>query len=221
MARFDPDKHHRRSIRLKGYDYALAGAYFVTIVTHERERLFDNSIFRRVVEYNWRQIPRHFPNVMLDEWIVMPNHLHVVIVIGDDDGRGEALPEGDFKGKQVAMARIDFKNESACGNASPLRSSEHPHGVERGSLGAVIGNFKSVVTRRINKIRHVRGVSIWQRNYYEHIVRDERDGQCIREYIAANPAQWEMDRENVNGRVGASVWLVDEEVWFSRIVADS
>lgn len=96
-----------------------------------------------------------------------------------------------------------------------------PRGVPPGALGAIVGNFKSVTTRRINKIRHLRGVSIWQRNYYEHIVRDERDLNRIREYITANPALWEMDRENVNCRAGANVWLADEEVWFSQIVADS
>ena len=80
-SRYDPTKHHRRSIRLRGYDYASPGAYFVTMVTHDRECLFGNDIFRRVAEYNWRALSRHFPNVILDEWIVMPNHIHGIVII--------------------------------------------------------------------------------------------------------------------------------------------
>jgi len=81
VARYDPDKHHRRSIRLQGYDYTQSGAYFVTIVTHGRELLFDDPVLRRVAETMWQRIPRHFPHVELDEWVVMPNHVHGIIVI--------------------------------------------------------------------------------------------------------------------------------------------
>jgi REP element-mobilizing transposase RayT len=80
---YDPAKHHRRSIRLHGYDYASPGTYFITIITHNRECLFDNIVFRRIAEWNWNAIPRHFENVFLDEWIVMPNHIHGIIIITD------------------------------------------------------------------------------------------------------------------------------------------
>jgi putative transposase len=90
VTRYDRDKHHRRSIRLWGYDYAKPGAYFVTIVTHNRKMLFDDPVFRQVVETMWQRIPRHSPHVELDEWVVMPNHVHGVIVIVDDPhSRGE------------------------------------------------------------------------------------------------------------------------------------
>lgn len=81
MTRYDRDKHHRRSIRLKGYDYAQPGAYFVTIATHDREALFDDPVFRRVAEMMWQRIPHHSPHIELDEWVVMPNHVHGIIVI--------------------------------------------------------------------------------------------------------------------------------------------
>lgn len=152
MVKYDPDKHHRRSIRLQGYDYTQGGAYFVTIVTHNRAGLFDDIVLRRVVESHWRNIPRHFPNVVLDEWIVMPNHLHGIIVITDD-------------------APSD-------------------------SLGAIIGNFKSVTARRINAIRKTLGAPVWQRNYWERIVRNENGLNRIREYIINNPANWNTDEEN-------------------------
>ncbi len=96
MRRFDPNKHHRRSIRLRGYDYSRAGAYFVTIVTQERECLFDDVSLRRVIETYWRDIPRHFVNVSLDEWVVMPNHLHGIVVIEDGARRGEAFSRSRF-----------------------------------------------------------------------------------------------------------------------------
>lgn len=86
--KYDPLKHHRHSIRLQGYDYSQGGAYFVTIVTRNRECLFDSTVLHRVAESNWRSIPQHFSNVVLDGWIVMPNHLHGVIVIADDVRRG-------------------------------------------------------------------------------------------------------------------------------------
>jgi hypothetical protein len=108
-------------------------------------------------------------------------------------------------------------NQLSSGNASPLPK---PHGVQPGSLGAIIGNFKSVTTRHINHIRHTPSMTIWQRNYYEHIVRDENDSNHIREYIAANPLRWELDRENLNRQGIDEVWQADEDIWFAHIVSD-
>ncbi len=102
MRRFDPNKHHRRSIRLRGYDYSRAGAYFVTIVTQERECLFDDVSLRRVIETYWRDIPRHFVNVSLDEWVVMPNHVHGSIRIS----AGTYLPGGRADGRGSKHASI-------------------------------------------------------------------------------------------------------------------
>jgi putative transposase len=83
MTPYDPDKHHRRSIRLEGYDYTQAGAYFVTIVTHERALLFDDPLLCRVAEAMWQRIPSHFPHAALDEWVVLPNHIHGILWIRD------------------------------------------------------------------------------------------------------------------------------------------
>jgi len=190
--KYDPSKHLRRSIRLKGYDYSQIGAYFVTICVDNRECLFDDLVLRRVAETYWRNIPRHFPNVALDEWIVMPNHLHGAIVIADDARRGEAFPPTTFAGNSLSDERDAFASSHASGNASPLL----PRGASPDSLGAIIGNYKSVTTRRINAIRHTPGAPVWQRNYYEHIVRDENELNRIREYIVNNPANWEEDEEN-------------------------
>jgi hypothetical protein len=100
-------------------------------------------------------------------------------------------------------------------NASPLQPRQ-PHGVPCGALGAIVGNFKSVTTRRINAVRHLRGKTLWQVNYYEHIVRNERESNRIREYILANPSRWKHDRDNPSSHPVVDSWLADEKIWFSK-----
>jgi REP element-mobilizing transposase RayT len=177
--KYDPDKHHRRSIRLKGYDYSAEGACFVTICTRNRECLF-GQIADGIMVLNehgeiatrcWLEIPDHFPQVELDEYIVMPNHLHGVLVIRC---RGEAF---------------------GAPNASPL-PPQPPHGTQPGSLGAIIQNYKSISTRKINHQRKSPGTPVWQRNYYEHVVRNEKSLDDIRSYILSNPSCWDQDEEN-------------------------
>lgn len=144
----DPEKHCRRSIRLAGCDYTQTGAYFVTLVTSAREPYFNALALRRVAETFWRQLPERFPGLELDEWVLMPNHLHGVLV---------------------------FTSTSA-----------HP-------LGTVIGQYKSRTTKQINRMLHTEGSDVWQRNYYERIVRSDVELDAIRQYIRDNPAQWELD----------------------------
>jgi REP element-mobilizing transposase RayT len=194
MPQFDAKRHHRRSIRLRGYDYRQAGSYFVTICTHQRELLFEHPVLRRVAETLWQRIPRHFPYVRLDEWVVMPNHIHGIVVILEDQRRGEASPGTGSHTEQLPAGETGLADQVAYGDASPL--PRRPSGVPSGSLGAIIGNFKSVTARRINRLRHTPGAPVWQRNYYEHIVRDERALNAIRQYIADNPARWAWDTYN-------------------------
>jgi REP element-mobilizing transposase RayT len=170
----DPDKHHRRSIRLEGYDYSQGGAYFVTLCTQGRQPLFGQVVGERmilnptgtVVEQCWRWLGKRHSHVELDEWIVMPNHLHGIIAIHD-------LALG---GSQTAFMR-------------------------RKSLGRLIGAFKTVATNRGNPIGQGRRSVIWQRNYFERIIRDEDELNRVREYISENPARWETDSENPEARV--------------------
>jgi len=188
MPAYDPQRHRRRSIRLRGYDYTQPGVYFITICTHQRAPLFGQvvdgemvlNVYGEIVRTCWREIPDHFPHVELDAFVVMPNHIHGIIVIVD----------------HVVGAT----------HASPLRHmhtsrpSERvpPRGPASGSLGAIVGSFKSAVTRRINALRGTPGAPVWQRNYYEHIIRSERALDAIRQYIAENPARWHLDRYNPN-----------------------
>jgi REP element-mobilizing transposase RayT len=171
----------RRSIRLQDYDYTQDGAYFVTLLTYRRRLLFGEvaeddvelSTLGCVAEECWLTIPDHFPGVELDMFVVMPNHVHGIIVIN----RWET---------NTSYVRAT--------HVSPLQS----RGPQSGSLGAIIGSYKSAVTRRINRIRETPGAPVWQRNYYEHIMRNERSLNAIREYILHNPARWAED-EYYNG----------------------
>jgi putative transposase len=170
------NQHQRHSIRLAEYDYTLPGAYFVTIVTHQREYIF-GKIHETQVHLTpigetalacWLGIPVHFHNVSLDEFVIMPNHIHGIIIIND-------------------VSSVGTRHAS-----SLQKPSQHdkPHGPKPNSLGAIIGNFKSAVSKRINEQRTAPGAPVWQRNYYEHIIRDEKDLNSIRKYILENPMQW-------------------------------
>ncbi len=183
--KFDPNKHHRKSIRLQGYDYSQTGAYFVTIVTYQRDCLFgkiENEImvlndFGKIADECWRNIPEHFQNVELGAHVIMPNHVHGVIVICDMD---------DGTGRGAAMLRPYDDNTT------------HKINVKPGSLGAIVRSYKSAVSYRINKEHNATG--IWQRNYYERIIRNADEANRIHLYIEANPAQWDTDDENPSNK---------------------
>lgn len=174
--KFDSQKHHRRSIRLKEHDYAQPGGYFVTIVTYQRDLLFGEvangemvlSEFGKIADACWCAIPEHFPNVELGAHVVMPNHVHGIVVINESVG-----------------AHVGARH------ASPLP----PRGVEPNSIGAIVGSYKSAVTRLIGREHNTTG--IWQRNYYEHIIRNHEDWDRIHRYIESNPAMWAEDEENL------------------------
>ena len=188
MTRYDPLRHHRRSIRLKGYDYTQAGAYFVTVCAHGRECLFGEvaegemrlNDYGRIVASTWEWLAEQYPYVELDEWVVMPNHVHGIVVMVDDTGRGESPTDED-----VLSTRR--------GGSRPAPTADKP---KRKPLGQLIGSFKTVSAKRINQMRAAPGAPVWQRNYYERIVRNERALNAIRQYIANNPLKWALDRDN-------------------------
>jgi REP element-mobilizing transposase RayT len=192
----DETRHHRRSIRLPGYDYAQAGAY-LTVCTRGRECVFATVKDERmclnewgeVVALTWQGLPDWFRNVTLDAFVVMPNHVHGIVVIRDGGtGRGEAAD------KERQAERDETRSA-----ASPLR--KRPHGTEAGGLGAIIQTFKSLSSRRVNTVQHTPGAILWQRNFYERVLRDERELNAVRRYAADNPAQWALDMENPSRRV--------------------
>jgi len=167
---------HRRTIRLRHYDYASAGAYFVTICTHLRSCIFGEIVDGRVIlntlgkiaETCWLMIPDHFVIADLDTYVIMPNHMHGIVVINTGVGARHALPLRQPRtfGKPPAQA-----------------------------LSSIVGSYKSAVTKRIHDLQRSQGQAIWQRNYYEHVIRTEHDLARIVEYITLNPLQW-ADDEN-------------------------
>ncbi len=168
----------RRSIRLGGYDYAQVGGYFVTLCTHRRRSLFGEIVHAemklnsigKIAEAEWLRSAELRAEIVLDEFVVMPNHLHGIVLIREK-------PE-------VAAA-------GATGR-SPLR----PTGPVRRSLGALVAGFKAAMTRMLRDGEVIGCSPLWQRGYYEHVIRDERDLDRIRQYIADNPRRWAEDSDN-------------------------
>ena len=179
--------HHRRSIRLAGYDYSAEGGYFITVVTHKRICLFGEvkggemqlNEFGKIVFEEWYKTATLRPNVELleDEFVVMPNHIHGIIWINEDYQNVSSF------NSMIANSPVGAYSHT------PLRSPSH-------TIGAIIRGFKSAVTTRINTIRNFKGSSLWQRNYYEHIINSEKDYENIANYIDTNPLNWEIDSEN-------------------------
>jgi putative transposase len=156
--KYNPKIHHRRSIRLKDYDYSQPGAYFITTVTHNNEELFGEirdgkmylSAAGKILLHVWLDLPLHYPNVCLDAYCIMPDHVHAIIQF-QPVGRGEkAVP-----------------------------------------LSEIVRALKTFSSKRINILRKRTGQPVWQRNYYEHIIRDNGEWERIREYITNNPLEWE------------------------------
>ncbi len=264
---YDPARHHRRSIRLRGYDYTLAGAYYVTIVTQDRAHLFGDVVdglmqlndAGRMAQQEWFNLCERFPAIDLDAFIVMPNHIHGVIVINYPDVVGAGLvPAHDGDAPDADAPDADAPDADAPQRAgtrpaptvaaanvvgaglvpalAPAAAAADPDGNDRlagdgwvgdggdgddgngdasqragtrpaptpmamVALGDIVGAFKSITTHA-----YIQGVRrdgwpgfngrLWQRNYYEHIIRDDPSLQRIRHYIESNPEQWAADREN-------------------------
>jgi REP element-mobilizing transposase RayT len=191
---YNPEFHHRQSIRLKGYDYSQSGAYFVTICSWQRECLFGKiangemilNEYGEIIMKCWDTIPSYFMNVRCDEFVVMPNHIHGVIFINNC--------RGEVSSPFSEIVLHNSKSKTALqkgGETPPLRKI---------TLGQIVACFKYQNVKQINQIRNTPGMPVWQRNYYEHIIRDEKELQTIREYIVNNPMQWELDNENPQNR---------------------
>jgi putative transposase len=195
MTTYDANRHHRRSIRLPGWDYTQAGAYFVTACAFQAECLFGQVVngemvlneYGRIVEEEWQRTGQLRPYVALDVYVIMPNHFHAILWLADD-GRGTVRRAPTTAHRIPAMARP----------APTQRQFGQP--VAK-SLPTIIGAFKSAVTRHINQQRGTPGDQVWQRNYYEHIIRSGRALDAIQCYIVDNPARWELDRYNA-GAIG-------------------
>ncbi len=185
---YNPDLHHRQSVRLKGFDYTQAGPYFVTVVVQGRAPLFgdvkDGEIqlngAGQAVQRIWNRMPDRFPGVEMDAFVVMPNHIHGIIVI-----HATSRPLDRPVEHVTAMTRAASGNDVG----------------SRFRLSDVVGIYKSLTTAEY--IQGVKSLNwppfhgrLWQRNYYDHIVRGDKSLRVLRQYILDNPSQWDSDREN-------------------------
>lgn len=175
--------YHRRSIRLKNYDYAQGGMYFITICAYDKKYLFGKIVNEKmilndlghIVLKEWLKTGEIRKNIKLDEFVIMPNHFHCILNI---IGRGTAC-------RALSDSHIEKFNK-------PVHNS----------IPTIIRSYKSAVTKQINQCFEGTArrapTTVWQRNYYEHIIRNEHELKKIREYISNNPLKWKLDFENLN-----------------------
>ena len=176
-------KYHRKSIRLRNYDYSQNGNYFITICTYNREPLFGNiangkmilTEYGEIVQKEWKKSEHIRKEIVLDEFIIMPNHFHAIVVIESSANTVGIRPFNDSSSADILSSRLNMGAQS---------------------LASVIVGFKASVTRKIHKLRQIPDEKVWQRNYYEHIVRNEDELHRIQEYIRMNVAQWHEDQYN-------------------------
>ncbi len=195
--KYDPQKHHRRSIRLKGYDYHKAGAYFVTICTKNRVRVLDDPVVNAIINDVWQALPSWFPTIELDEFVIMPNHIHFVIWLGV----GTPLAGVHDTGVQDGGVGIPLAGILDGGKPRPYVIPQPKKINPAPALGDIVGAFKSLVFKVYLDWIEVndpsRRAKFWQGNYYEHIVRNDRELNAIRQYIIDNPVNWKLDRDNL------------------------
>ncbi len=193
--KFNPEIHHRRTIRLQGYDYSSPGAYFITICTQNHECLFGEISNRKMIlnaagqmiTTILQQIPDHYPGNDIDEFVVMPNHIHTIIFVGAGP---RACP---FK-----IITCLPENGQPTENRQPRGRIGQPQGVAPTGLPLpdIVSRIKTMTTKQYSDGVKQSGWQpfngkLWQRNYYEHIIRNESELYQIREYIDNNPANWE------------------------------
>jgi REP element-mobilizing transposase RayT len=186
MTRYDPARHHRRSIRLKGYDYSQPGAYFITPCAWRRQFTFESPAACVAVQAAWDNLLSVFTGIQLDEFVVMPNHVHGIIWILD--GGARRLHPGRAGSRRGG-------HQPAPAMPAPTATPPDPSPINTPiTLGNLVGAFKTMAASAINQIRNDPGAVVWQRNYHDCIIRNEAALDRIRQYIRNNPLQWAMDQ---------------------------
>ena len=196
----------RRRMRLEGYDYSTPGAYFVTACTQDRRPLFGRVIDGRmaanplgtVVEDCWDELPDHYDSLALDAFILMPNHVHGVILLQDEPnnasvgaGLQPAIPRNDAARRHGMHEIVRTSVGAGLQPAIPRPAASRRHG-----LPEIVRAFKTFSARKINRMRASTGASVWQRGFYDHVIRDEDELDRVRTYILDNPRKWSEDPDN-------------------------
>jgi REP element-mobilizing transposase RayT len=197
---YDPAIHHRHSIRLKGYDYSQEGLYFITICCQGRicrfGKIEDGKMILNdtgnIAQQCWLDIPQHFPLVELHEYVVMPNHNHGIVEFIRAvavEGAGTARPSNS-RPSESRPDNSEFRPDNWGINIGEINMGRaNPAPTIAPTLGNVIGYFKYQATKKIDLPD-----KLWQRNYYEHIIRNEQAYQNISNYIIHNPETWRNDQ---------------------------
>ena len=187
--------HDRRSVRLRGFDYRQPGLYVVTVCTFGRQPLFGavragemhRSAFGEIAHAEWLRTPDIRAGVVLDAFVVMPDHVHLLIgIVGDDASPMAGAPPAAMPSPTVGATRRVAPTERI-----------RPFGPPARSLGAIIGQYKSVVTKQIRQLDPT--LRVWQRGYYDRVVRTPREAEAIRRYVVENPARWGVREEEADG----------------------
>ncbi len=193
--KYNPDIHHRRSIRLKGYDYSQSGLYFITLCVVDKTCMFGNVVegkmqlndIGQLVEQEWlNTINIRHNDVRLHNYIVMPNHFHAIIEIR----RGEShSPQSHSPKSHSSQSHLSQSDSPSITNECNINEKDLPQRMKSPSqtIGAIVRGFKGAVTRQL-------GYSVWQRNYYEHIIRTDASYKNISDYIENNPTKWQSDK---------------------------
>ncbi len=203
---FNPNIHNRKSIRLKGYDYSQTGLYFITICVQNRLCLFGEIIdgemklndAGKMVDHEWMKLPERFKNIHLHEYVVMPNHFHAILeIVGNVVGATLVVAQNDGALNPVTVSCVDTDVITNIGQPQGIAPTDVPTEKSK-TIGDIVGAFQSIVT-----VEYIRGVKtmnwkpfnrkLWQRNYWEHIIRNENDYQRISKYIINNPRNWNND----------------------------
>ena len=196
---YDSQTHHRRSIRKRGYDYALPGWYFVTLCTEGKKHAFGciiewcmelNDAGRMVADV-WKRLPLRFPTLIVDEFVVMPNHFHAIFQLA-------GAPPSPRSGQALVGARGGDNVGAPLVGALRKRAGTSP----APTVGQIVGTYKSLTANQyLQGGRQSAWLSmpegLWQRNYYEHIIRNDRELEITRVYVRENPARWDTDQENI------------------------
>ncbi|MFA6458282.1 MAG: transposase [Patescibacteria group bacterium] len=188
-------KYRIKSTRLRNWDYSADGYYFITICTKNRENFLGEicnkkmflSPIGKIVQKYWQEIPQHFPNTKLDEFVVMPNHVHGILIIDNWNDKTVETPQWGVSTKGVSTKGVSTNMVKTC---NPHHNPEW----KSGTIGVIINQFKSICTKHAREIRQD---FAWQARYHDHIICDDKEHNNIQVYILSNPANWEKDVENL------------------------
>ena len=227
--KYNSNTHHRHSIRLKNYDYSRTGAYFITICTYDKKSLFGKiqngkiilNKFGKIAHSEWLKSAEIRDEIELDLFVVMPNHIHGIVIIDRKSklvgangcsplqtaGRSSQISPGDTPQTSTDFSSISSPNDMkqpkiiiGANGRSPLQSTDlsPPQNIHMSSksISSFVSGYKSSVTKQINILQRTPKFPVWQRNYYDHVIRNNDDLSNTRDYIINNPLQWELDREN-------------------------